>query len=99
ANNLYAVAPRVEKVEERSGQRLDTRLRQRFANCVLVVHHKSKMAGLVSGLGTALLQRKELVAQIDEGRGTALAPKFELQQSTIESQSLLYITDLERYVV
>jgi hypothetical protein len=57
------------------------------------------MAAPVSGLGTSLLERQELVAQIDEGRGGALAPKFELQQSTVENQSLLYITDLERYVV
>jgi hypothetical protein len=40
-----------------------------------------------------------LVAQIDEGRGAALVPKFEIEQSTVESQSLLDITDLERYMV
>jgi len=42
------------------------------------------------------LKREELVAQIDEGRCAALAAKFELEQSTVESQSLF---NLERYMV
>jgi hypothetical protein len=50
-------------------------------------------------VGTALLQCEELVAQIDECRSAALAPKFEIEQSTVESQSLFDITDFERYVV
>jgi hypothetical protein len=45
------------------------------------------------------LKREELVAQIDEGRCAALAAKFELEQSTVESQSLFNVADLERYVV
>jgi hypothetical protein len=40
-----------------------------------------------------------LVAQIDEGRSGALAPKFEIEQSTVEGQSLFNITDFERDVV
>jgi hypothetical protein len=99
ADNLYAVAPRVEKVEKRAGQRLDPSVGQCLADCILVVDHKSKMAALVSGLSTALLQCEELVAQIDEGRSGALAPKFEVEQSTIERQSLFDITDLERYMI
>ena len=35
-----------------------------------------------------LLQGEELVAQIDKGRSAALAPKFEIEQSTVERQSL-----------
>jgi hypothetical protein len=35
-----------------------------------------------------------LVAQIDEGRRAALAPKFEIEQSTVESQSFFDITRL-----
>jgi hypothetical protein len=83
----------VEKVGKRAGQRLDPRFSQRFADCILVVDHKSKMAALVSGLSTALLQCEELVAQINEGRIVALAPKFEIEQSTIESQSIIDITE------
>jgi hypothetical protein len=40
-----------------------------------------------------------LVAQIDKGRSAALAPKFEIEQSIVERQSLFNVTDLERYVV
>jgi hypothetical protein len=47
----------------------------------------------------ALLQCEELIAQIDECRSAALAPKLEFEQSTIESQSLFNVTDLERYVI
>jgi hypothetical protein len=57
------------------------------------------MAALVSGLSPALLQCEELVAQIDEGRSAAFAPKFEIEQSTVEGQSSIDISDFERYVV
>src|SRR4030095_10953985 len=87
ADNLYAIAPRVEEVEKRAGQWLDTRVGQRFADCILVIDHQSKMAALVSRLGTTLLKREELVAQIDEGGSGALTPQFEIEQSTVESQS------------
>src|ERR1044072_5892677 len=94
-NDLDAVAPRVEKVEKPARQRIDAGLSQRLADCVLVVDHEAKVAAVVSGLGTTFLQREKLVAQIDEGRGVALAPKLELEQSTVESQSLFDIADLE----
>jgi hypothetical protein len=57
------------------------------------------MAALVGGLSTASLQCEKLVAQIDESRSDALAPKLEFEQSTVERQSLLDITDFERYMV
>jgi hypothetical protein len=53
------------------------------------------MAIIVGWLGAALLQRKELVAQIDEGRSLALAAKLEIEQATVEGQSLFDVTDLE----
>ena len=39
-------------------QRLDACVGQRLADCVLVVDHKSKMAAVISGLRTALLERE-----------------------------------------
>ena len=57
------------------------------------------MTSLVSRLSSALLQCQELVAEIDEGRIGALAAKFEIEQSTVERQSLFDITDFERHVV
>ena len=67
ADNFYAIAPRVEKVEKRAGQRLDPRVGQRPADGILVVDYKPKMTSLVSGLSAPLLQREKLVTQIDEG--------------------------------
>jgi hypothetical protein len=57
------------------------------------------MAAFISGLATAFLEREELVTQIDEGRGVALVAKFEIEQSTVKSQSVFDITDLERYMI
>jgi hypothetical protein len=50
-------------------------------------------------LSTALLQCKELVAQIDEGRSATLAAKLEVEQPTVESQSFFDITNFQRYVI
>jgi hypothetical protein len=80
-------------------ERLDARLSQRLADCILIVDHKPKMTSLVSGLSSALLQCEELVAQIDEGRSATLAAKLEFKQLTIERQCVFDITNFERYVV
>ena len=94
-DDLNAVAPRIEKIEKRTWQRFDAGVGQRFADGVLVIDHKSKMAALVGGLRTALLQREELVTQIDERRSVALAAKLEVEQATVERQSLFDIADVE----
>jgi len=67
-DNLDPVAPWVEEVKKRAGQGFDSRFSQRFADRILVVDHQSKMAALVGGLSTALLQGEKLVARIDKGR-------------------------------
>src|ERR1700686_1432540 len=99
ADDFYAVAPRVEEVKKLARQRLDACVGQRLADCVLIVDRKSKMATVISGLRTTLLEREELVAQIDEGRSAAFAPKFKIEQSAVENQSLFDITDLEGYMI
>src|SRR5215472_6206627 len=99
ADDLYSVAPGVAEIEEWAGQRLDPRRRQRAADRVLVVDHEAKMTTVVGGLGAPLLQRKELIAQVDEGRGLALAAQFEVKQAAVECQRLLDIADLEGDVV
>jgi len=71
ADDLYPVTPGVAEIEERTRQRLDARRRQRAAHRVLVVDHETKMTAVVGALGAALLQREELIAQIDERRGRA----------------------------
>jgi hypothetical protein len=57
ANDLYAIAPWIKKVEKR-GQWLDTGVNQRLADLILVIDYKSKMASLIGGLargGSALM--------------------------------------------
>src|SRR5262249_50281493 len=95
ADDLYPVAPGVAEIEEPGRQRLDARGRQRAADRVLVVDHETEMTAVVGGLGAAFLQREELIAQIDERRGLALAAQFEVEQASIECQRLLDIADLE----
>src|SRR5215469_17867834 len=99
ADDLYAVTPGVAEIEEPAGQRMDARRRQRAAHRVLVVDHETEMTAVVGGLGAALLQREELIAQIDERRGLALAAQFEVEQAAVERQRLLDVADLESDVV
>src|SRR5262249_33190769 len=57
ANDLDAVAPRIEEIEEGSRQCLDPGLRERCADRLLVVDHKAEVATIVTGLSAPLLQR------------------------------------------
>src|SRR6476469_5831529 len=98
-DNLDAIAPWVEKVEKRAGQRLDACFGQRLADDILVVDHKPKMTSLVCRLSSTFLQREELVAQVDECRVCAFATKLEVEQLTVEGQSLFDITNFQRYVI
>ena len=68
ADDLYAVAPRVEKIKKWAGQWFYPRVSERLTDGILVVDHKPKMTSIVSGLSPALLQCEELITQIDEGR-------------------------------
>jgi hypothetical protein len=57
------------------------------------------VASSIDWLGTSLLQRDELIAQIDE-RGTAAFPtQLEVEQPAIEGQGFLDIPNLQRYVI
>src|SRR5215211_5724950 len=76
ADDLDSVAPGVKEIEKRARQRLDARGRERAAHGVLVVDHETKMTTVVRWLRAALLQGQELVAQIDERRGLALAAQL-----------------------
>ena len=45
ADNLNAIAPRVEEVEKRPGQRLYTRVSERFSYGFLVIDHSVQNGG------------------------------------------------------
>ena len=49
-------------------------------------------SAVVGGLPSALLQREQLVAEIDERRSFALAAKSEVEQASVERQSLFDVT-------
>ena len=57
------------------------------------------MTAVVGRLGAALLKRKELIAQIDEGRGLAPAAQLEVEQAAVECERLIDVADLERDMV
>jgi hypothetical protein len=50
ADNLDAIAPRVEKVEKRAGKRLDPRVGQRLADGILRSNYlRAKVPSLLAG--------------------------------------------------
>src|SRR5208282_1901224 len=87
ADDLYAVAPGVEKVEKRSRQRCDAGFQQGLSRRLLVIDHQSEMPPVVRRLRAPLLQREELVTQVDESHRIALAAQFEIEQAAVKSQS------------
>src|SRR5262252_3743524 len=98
-DDLDAIAPEIEEIEKRTAQRLDARGRERAPHRVFVVDDQSEMTAAVGRLRAALLQREELVAQVDERRGLALAAQLELEQTAIKGQRLVDIADLQRDMV
>src|SRR5262245_56256584 len=99
ADDLDPVAPWIPEVEKRAGQRFDTGSGQRLADRLLVIDHETEMAAVVGRLLTPLLQREELVAEIDEGRCLALAAELEIEQAAVESQGRIDVADLESDVI
>lgn len=99
ADDLDPVAPGIEKVEKRPGQHVDPGLRQGPADRLLVVDDEAEMPPVVGRLTAALLERQELVAQVDEGRILVPAAQGELEQPAVERQRFVDVADLERHVV
>ncbi len=99
ADDLEAIAPRVAEVEERPRQHFDACFDQRSADGVLVVDHEPEMATIVRRLVASLLEREELVAQIDERHLLAFPAKPELEYPRVERQRFLYVAHLERNVI
>ena len=98
-DDLYSIAPWVEEIEKWAGQGLDACVGQCLADGLFVIDDESKMTALVGWLCTALLERNELVAEIDEGCGIALASKLEGNNASVESQSSFDVTDLQSDMV
>ena len=99
ADDLDAVAPRVEEVQEAPGKDLDASSGQCCAHSFLVIDHQPEVSPIVAGLLAAFLKGKKLIAQIDESGVLALAAQREFKQAAVEGQSLLDVAHLERDVV
>jgi hypothetical protein len=69
ADDLDAVTPGIAEVEKWTRQRLDACFGKRLAGRLLVIDDQAKMTAVVEGLSAAFLERKKLVAKIDESRG------------------------------
>ena len=57
------------------------------------------MTTLVGRLLAPLLESNELVAEIDEGHGVALAAQLEREEPAVERQRLIDVADLDRNVI
>ena len=73
ADDLDAVASRVEKVQKAPWQDIDACSGQGRSNSLFVIDHQPEVPTIVAGLLTAFLKSKKLIAQIDEGSVLALA--------------------------
>src|SRR4051794_24093950 len=57
------------------------------------------MTAIICWLPAALLQRQELIAEIDKGRVFVLAAEREVEQPSIKRQRFVDLADLKRQVV
>ncbi len=72
---------------------------ERLADGLLVVHHEPEMATVVRRLAAALLQREELVAQVDEGHVLAFPAQLEVEEAGVKRQRCLDIAHFKRHVI
>src|SRR5207237_3438933 len=93
ANDLDAVAPWIEEIEEGTVERSDARRLQGATRRLLVIDHETEMAAIVGSLLAPLLKGDELVAEIYEGHGVALAAQLELEEPAVEGQRLLDVAN------
>src|SRR5262249_54166326 len=98
-DHLDAIAPWVEKIEEGSRQELAARLFDPSAHARSIVHHKSEMPAAVFMRRCGFHQVDELVAELDEGIARPLCSQSEIEDLSVELESLLDTTDLEGDVV
>src|SRR5262249_50569673 len=99
AHDFDAVAPRITKIEKGPTDKGNASCFQCLAGRLLVIDDEPNMTAIVCGLASPLLQGDELVPQIDECHGIALATQFECEETPIKRQGLFDVTDLQCYVV
>src|SRR5260370_9217889 len=96
ADDLDAVAPWIQEIEEGTIERGDAGRLQSPARRLLVVDHETEMAAIVRRLLGPFLKGAELVAQIYEGHAVALAAQLELEKPARKGPRLLYVAHHQR---
>jgi hypothetical protein len=99
ADDLDPVSPRIEEVEPAAREDLDASLFQNAAYLRLVVDDEPEVASLVRRLSASFGQREKLVPHVQEGHPRHTTAEPEVEETSVERQSLLEIPDLEGDVV
>src|SRR5438067_8725592 len=100
-DDLDAVAPGIEKIEERALDHLGAGRLGAFLDARAVVDDKTDMPPLDPGLLVVRDARQidELVAHIDKGSAFAAAAQIELEDLAVPVQRLVDVADLDRDMV
>src|SRR5215469_13672361 len=98
-DDLDAVSPGVEKIEERSGQEPSARRLDPRAHARAVIDDKAEMPALVFVASFGFHQVDELVAELDESIARAFSPKREIEDLGVKFESLVDIADFEGDVI
>jgi hypothetical protein len=98
-NDLYAVAQGSRKSRKGPSSKRTPAAWSALRAATLYRRRQDRMTAIVGRLFATLLERDELVAQIDEGHGVALAAQLEGKESTVERQRLFNVGNLKRDVV
>src|ERR1700722_9273466 len=78
-NNLDAVPPWVEEVQERPCDLFDSRRLKSTPSGLLIVYDETEMPSIIGRLLAAALQGDELVAEINEGHVFAFAAQLKFE--------------------
>src|SRR5215472_3490072 len=94
-DDLDAIAPRVEKIEERSGQEPSARRLDPRAHAGAVIDDEAEMPALVFVAGFGFHQIDELVAELDESIAGPFPPEREIEDLAVKFESLVDIAHFE----
>src|SRR3954469_15476529 len=95
ADDLDQIAPGVAEVEKWAGRDLDPGGEDRGARRFLVLDHQAEVAAAGRGGIWRLLQREELVAEVDEGHAIFAAAKLEAEEVSVEIERLVDVPHLD----
>ena len=98
-DDLDVVAPGVDEIETASRLDLRAGIGERLARRLLVVDDQTEVTAAVRRLSSALRERDELVADVDEGHVRRASTELEIEDPAVELERVVDALDLERDVV